>query len=195
MGSFLDEEKTQLFQAWIKPVMGDTYARAYEHGRACDAKLPLNRILYDDMMLYLESDILVKVDRASMAASLEVRVPFLNRRMADFATSLPLELKLKRLQGKYLLRRAMAGILPKTILRRSKQGFAMPVAHWLSSELRDLVLDALSAERLQRQGLFEPAYVTRLLGDHFGKVRDNRKLLWTLLVFQLWHARYMECYP
>jgi len=194
MGSFLDEEKALLFQEWIKPVLGDTYARAYEHGRACDAKLPLNRILYDDMMLYLESDILVKVDRASMAASLEVRVPFLNRTMADFATSLPLELKLKRLQGKYLLKRAMAGVLPKTILRRSKQGFAMPVAHWLSSELRDLTLDALSAERLRGQGLFDPAYVTRLLSDHFGKVRDNRKLLWTLLVFQLWHARYMECY-
>jgi asparagine synthase (glutamine-hydrolysing) len=192
MGSFFDEEKALLFHDSVKPVLGETYEAAYRHGRDCDARMPLNRILYNDMKMYMEGDILTKVDRASMAASLEVRVPFLNRRVVDFATKLPLSLKLRRFTGKYLLRRAMAGRLPPQILHRSKQGFAMPVAHWLTSELKELTLDMLSPSRLARQGLFNPTYVEGLMRDHLARTRDNRKLLWTLLVFQLWHARYLE---
>jgi asparagine synthase (glutamine-hydrolysing) len=191
MGSFFDEEKAGLFREWARPVLGDTYEPAFAHARACDARIPLNRVMYDDMKLYLEGDILVKVDRASMAASLEVRVPFLNRAVVDFAASLPLELKLKRLTGKYLLKRAMADRLPPEILQRKKQGFAMPVAHWLAGELKELTMDMLSPARLARQDLFEPAAVARLLSDHFERRRDNRKLLWTLLVFQLWHSRHL----
>jgi asparagine synthase (glutamine-hydrolysing) len=192
MGSFVDEEKAQLFQDWVKPVLGETYARAYEHARACDARLPLNRILYDDMKLYLEGDILLKVDRASMAVSLEARVPFLNRRVVEFASALPLELKLHRLTGKYLLKRAMADLLPAAVVNRSKQGFAMPVAHWLGGELKELVSDMLAPDRIRRQGLFESTYVSRLLADHLAHRSDNRKQLWTLLMFQLWHVRYLE---
>ena len=192
MGSFFDEEKAELFQDWITPVIGDTYDAAYRHARDCDARLPLNRVLYDDLKLYLEGDILFKVDRAGMAASLEVRVPFLNRRVVEFATALPVELKLRRLTGKYLLKRAMADRLPREIIERKKQGFAMPVAHWLGAELKDLMLDMLSADRLARQGLFKPEYVTRLVSDHLNLRKDNRKLLWTLLVFQLWHQKYLE---
>jgi asparagine synthase (glutamine-hydrolysing) len=192
MGSYFDEDKARLFQDWVRPVLGDTYAAAYRYARECDARLTLNRVLYDDMKLYLEGDILTKVDRASMAASLEVRVPFLNRRVLEFATSLPLALKLRRLTGKYLLKRAMAGRLPREIVERKKQGFAMPVAHWLTSELKELAGDMLSPDRIRRQGLFEPAYVTALLDDHLARRRDNRKLIWTLLMFQLWYAKYLE---
>ena len=195
MGSFFEEEKAALFQDWVRPVLSETYEAAYRHARECDARAPLNRVLYDDLKLYLEADILLKVDRASMAASLEVRVPFLNRAVVDFATSLPLELKLRGLTGKYLLRRAMASRLPREIVERKKQGFAMPVAHWLTSELRDLALDMLSSSRLERQGLFDSAYVRGLIEDHLSHRKDNRKLIWTLLVFQLWHARYMESVP
>ena len=192
MGSFVDEDKSRLFQPWISPVLADAYAAAYQHSRECDARLPLNRILYDDMKLYLEGDVLFKVDRASMAASLEVRVPFLNRAVVDFATTLPLELKLRRLTGKYLLKRAMADRLPREIIRRKKHGFAMPVAHWLTAELKELTHDLLAPDRLRRQGLFDPAYVNELVEDHMARRRDNRKPLWTLLMFQLWHAKYME---
>jgi asparagine synthase (glutamine-hydrolysing) len=192
MGSFFDEEKALLFQDHVLPVLGETYEAAYHHSRECDARLPLNKILYNDMKMYLEGDILFKVDRASMAASLEARVPFLNRRIVDFATKLPLSLKLHRLTGKYLLKRAMTGRLPAEILRRPKRGFAMPVAHMLGSELKALTIDMLSPARIARQGLFRPEYVEGLMRDHFDHVRDNRKLLWTLLSFQLWHAKYLE---
>jgi asparagine synthase (glutamine-hydrolysing) len=192
MGSFLDEEKAGLLQPWLQPVGGETYEPAFRHARECDAQLPLNRILYDDVKLYLEGNILAKVDRASMANSLEVRVPFLNRSVVDFASSLPLELKVRGTTGKYLLKHAMADRLPKEVVYRKKRGFAMPVAHWLTTDLKDMSLDLLSRDRVARQGLFEPAYVERLLRDHLEHRQDNRKLLWTLLVFQLWHARYLE---
>jgi asparagine synthase (glutamine-hydrolysing) len=192
MGSFLAEDKARLFQPWVSPVLTDAYAVAYQHGRECDARLPLNRILYDDMKLYLEGNVLFKVDRASMAASLEVRVPFLNRAVVEFAMTLPLELKLRRLTGKYLLKRAMADRLPREIVRRRKHGFAMPVAYWLTAELHELTRDLLAPDRLQRQGLFDPAFVNGLIDDHIARRRDNRKPLWTLLMFQLWHAKYME---
>ena len=193
LGSFVDEEKELLLQEWLKPVLRDTYTQAYLHAQECDANLPLNQVLYSDMKLYLEGDILFKVDRASMAASLEVRVPFLNRDMVQFATALPLELKLHRLTGKFLLRKSFRHVLPDEILKRPKKGFNMPVAHWLTSELRDLTLDMLSEERIRRQGFFQYAYIKRLLDEHFSQQRDNRKLLWTLLIFQLWYARYIEC--
>ena len=192
LGSFVDEEKGELLQDWIKPVLRDTYAQAYAHARQCDARMPLNRLLYDDLKMYLEGDILYKVDRASMAASLEVRVPFLNRDVVRFAAELPLELKLHRFTSKYLLKQSVRGMLPPEIIRRPKKGFNMPVAHWLSGELRDLVLDMLSEERINRQGLFRYAYVKRLLDEHFDRRRDNRKLLWTLLVFQMWYGAYVE---
>ena len=190
LGSFVDEEKSLLLQDWIKPVLRDTYAQAYAHARECDAHLPLNQLLYDDMKMYLEGDILYKVDRASMAAALEVRVPFLNREVVDFVTELPLGLKLHRLTGKYLLKKSMEGVLPREIIKRPKKGFNMPVAHWLTGELRDLVLDMLSEERITRQWLFNYAYIKHLLDEHFARRRDNRKLLWTLLIFQLWYDKY-----
>jgi asparagine synthase (glutamine-hydrolysing) len=127
-----------------------------------------------------------------MAASLEVRVPFLNREVVNFATRLPLELKLHRLTGKYILKKSMAPHLPGNIINRPKKGFNMPVAYWLTGELRNLAQDMLSESRLKAQGLFNPGYARRLLDDHVARRRDNRKLLWTLLVFQLWYDRYID---
>jgi asparagine synthase (glutamine-hydrolysing) len=192
LGSFTDEEKSLLLQDWIKPVLRSTYARAYAHAGECDARLLLNQLLYDDMKMYLEGDILYKVDRASMAAALEVRVPFLNRAVVDFAIELPLELKLRRLTTKYLFKKSMERILPREIIKRPKKGFNMPVAHWLTSELRDLALDMFSEDRITRQGFFNYAYLKRLFDEHLSRQRDNRKLLWTLLIFQLWYDKYVE---
>jgi asparagine synthase (glutamine-hydrolysing) len=192
LGSFVDEGKSLLLQDWLKPILRDTYVQAYAYACECDARLPLNKVLYDDMKMYLEGDILYKVDRASMAASLEVRVPFLNRDVVCFATELPLELKLHRLTGKYLLKKSMERILPREIIKRPKKGFNMPVAHWLTSELRDLALDMFSEEHITRQGFFNYTYVKHLFDEHLSRRRDNRKLLWTLLIFQLWYDKYVE---
>jgi len=192
LGSFTDDEKDLLLQDWLKPVLQDTYTQVYRHIRECDAMLPLNQILYADMKMYLEGDILFKVDRASMATSLEVRVPFLNRDLVSFVSDIPFDLKLRRLSGKYLLKKSFKHMLPSEIFKRPKKGFNMPVAHWISGELRNLTLDLLSKDRIERQGLFNYSYIHSLIDEHFKQQRDNRKLLWTLLVFQLWHSRYVS---
>jgi asparagine synthase (glutamine-hydrolysing) len=152
---------------------------------------PLNQVLLLDMRLYLENDILVKLDRASMLASLEGRVPLLNRDFVDFATALPLDLKLRGLRSKYLFKRALRGILPERILNRPKKGFGIPVAHWFRGPLKQRLLEVLAPERLRSQGFFDPAAVGRLVDDHLAGRRDNRKQLWTLFAFEMWHEGYM----
>lgn len=191
LGSFAPEDKELLLQDWIKPVLEDTYSVAYEHGAASHTRYLLNEILYTDMKLYLEGDILYKVDRASMAASLEVRVPFLNRNLIDFAMQLPLDLKLHYLNSKFLLKKAVAQLLPKQVIKRRKKGFNMPVAYWLTGELHDLTQDMLSVAQLRKHDLFNSDFIDKLMFEHQVKSRDNRKQLWTLLMFQMWFARYM----
>lgn len=192
LGSFLPEEKERLLSDWAKPVLGDTYAAAYRHGRESGVKETLNELLYTDLKMYLEGDILFKVDRASMAASLEVRVPFLNRDLVQFATQLPSSLKLHGLEGKYLLKKAVGDLLPPSILRRPKKGFNMPVAYWLNDSLQDLLQEMLSRSEMRGHDLFRQETIDEILREHREKRKDNRKLLWTLLIFQLWHRRYMR---
>jgi asparagine synthase (glutamine-hydrolysing) len=192
LGSFVDEEKNLLLQDWVKPVLRETYYQSYAYARESDAKEPLNQILFNDLKTYLEGDILYKVDRASMAASLEVRVPLLNREVVHFANNLPLNLKLHNLTGKFLLKKTMQGRLPDDIIQRSKKGFNMPVAYWLSGDLKELMLDLLSESFIERQGLFSFPFIEQLLEDHFHKRKDNRKLLWTLLMFQMWYQNFIE---
>lgn len=192
LGSFVDEEKDLLLQNWIKPVLRDTYHQSYKYAQDCDAKEPLNQVLFNDLKTYLEGDILYKVDRASMAASLEVRVPFLNREVVQFTNDLPFNLKLHGLTGKFLLKKTMQKRLPGEIIRRSKKGFNMPVAYWLSGDLKEIMLDMFSDSFLKRQDLFSSGYVHQLTEQHFEHRKDNRKLLWTLLMFQLWYQAYIE---
>jgi asparagine synthase (glutamine-hydrolysing) len=191
LGSFVDEEKASLLRGWVKPVLRETYQQSYEYAHHSDAQEPLNQVLFNDQKTYLEGDILYKVDRASMAASLEVRVPFLNREVVRFANDLPLDLKLHRFTGKFLLKKMMQGRLPDDIIHRPKKGFNMPVAYWLSGDLKDLMLDLLSESFIDRQDIFEYAYIKQLIEEHFQRRRDNRKLLWTLLMFQLWYRSYL----
>jgi asparagine synthase (glutamine-hydrolysing) len=152
----------------------------------------LGRLIYLYAKTYLQDDILVKVDRASMACSLEVRAPFLDVELVEFLSRVPSRLKLRRLDTKHLLKRAMSDLLPPGIATRAKKGFGIPVAAWIKGELREALQDELSPERIRRQGLFEPAEVNRLLSEHLSGRRDHRKPLWTLFVFQLWHRRWLE---
>jgi asparagine synthase (glutamine-hydrolysing) len=153
-------------------------------GKAAD-RLTLQYLKY-----YLEGDILPKVDRASMAASLEVRAPFLDFRLVELALSMPRELNLRGLDGKRILKRAVRDTLPAAILRRPKKGFGIPISLWLKREFRWLLDELLEPKRLRAQGIFEPAAVGSLIGDHLSGRADNRKALWTLLMFQLWYENF-----
>jgi len=139
-----------------------------------------------DATHYLPECVLFKVDRASMAASLETRAPFLDHMLIEFLTKLPVGLKLRGLTGKYILKRSMRDRLPQQIIKRPKKGFGMPVAKWVKGELRTFVRDAFAPERLKRRGLFNADYVGRLLDEHERGMADHRKLIWTLLMFEIW---------
>jgi asparagine synthase (glutamine-hydrolysing) len=131
--------------------------------------------------------VLVKVDRASMQHSLEVRAPFLAHDVVELLLSLPPEYNYRHGRGKHLLRELMRGRLPDEILDRPKQGFAAPVAGWLRTDLRGLLTDTLAPAHVARSGLFNTPEVTRLVQEHLGGKHNHAKKLWTLLVFQLWY--------
>jgi asparagine synthase (glutamine-hydrolysing) len=150
----------------------------------------LARLIYLYAKTYLQDDILVKVDRASMACSLEVRAPFLDLDLVEFLGRVPSRLKLRRFDTKHLLKRAMGDVLPPGIATRPKKGFGIPVGEWFKGRLREELQEELSTERIRRQGLFQPVEVQRLLSEHLSGRRDHRKPLWTLFTFQLWHRRW-----
>ncbi len=146
----------------------------------------VDTMLRMDLETYLPNDLLVKVDLMSMANSLEVRVPFLDRHVVEFACTLPSRWKLRGLTTKYLVRRALATRLPRKVVRRPKKGFGIPVAEWIRGPLRPLIVDALDAARLSREGFFNGLAVRRLLDEHMAGAADHRKPLWSLFVFQQW---------
>ena len=141
---------------------------------------------------YLSGDCLTKVDRASMAVSLEARAPFLDIELAEFVNSLPPWMKYGRGVRKRLLRKAFQDVLPEAVLRRGKKGFGIPLAAWLKQELRPAMEHALAPDRLRREGIFNADFVQRLMGEHIAGKADHRKQLWTLLVFQNWRERVLD---
>lgn len=148
---------------------------------------PLNRVFYLLTKQYLLDYILVKVDRCSMMNSLEVRAPFLDRKVVEYVFSLPPWMKIRRFKRKYLLKKALRRRLPEEILNRKKRGFLIPSALWLKKTLRPLVGEMFGEERLRRQGLFRPTVISELVREHDQGIVDHRKELWTLLIFQLWY--------
>jgi asparagine synthase (glutamine-hydrolysing) len=186
LGSFNETQKQQILAPWAQVPERDTFELVSFHQRVNGAHQPVNNLLYWDMKMYLEGDILQKVDRASMANSLEVRVPLLNHIFVEWATTVPHDLKLKSLTTKYLFRKSLEAILPREITSRQKKGFNMPVAKWLAGPLRELTDETLSERRLRDDGLFDPRSIGRLLTEHYQRVADHRKVLWTILAFQLW---------
>ena len=161
------------------------------HWRESAGAPPLARATHLDALTYLPDDILVKVDRASMAVALEVRAPFLARDVVEFAFGLPDAYRMRGLTGKRLLRDAVRDLLPPQILARPKKGFGMPVAAWLTGALRPLAHDLLGPAAIADVGLFQPAAVRRMLDEHDRRIRDHRKPLWTLLVLELWRRAYV----
>jgi asparagine synthase (glutamine-hydrolysing) len=152
----------------------------------------VNRLTWLYTRTYLAEDLLVKADRAGMANSLEVRSPFLDPELVNFVLALPSDYKLRGWKTKRVLRQALKGRVPDFVLKRGKLGFGLPLGPWLRGPLRDLAGDLLHPSRLRAQGIFNPSVVQRLLEEHWSDARDHRKGLWTLLVFQLWHERFLS---
>jgi asparagine synthase (glutamine-hydrolysing) len=155
----------------------------------------LARLQDVDLGVYLVDDLLVKTDRASMAHSLEARVPFCDPVVAGLALALSTKHKVRGLRKKLLLRKAAAPLLPKRIVYGRKRGFSIPAAAWLRGELETFARDTLSDETLRRQGFFEPRVVRRLLDEHVDGKEDRSRQLWGLLAFTLWHERHVESDP
>jgi asparagine synthase (glutamine-hydrolysing) len=155
----------------------------------------LARLQDVDLGVYLVDDLLVKTDRASMAHSLEARVPYLDTVVTNLALALPTRHKIRGLSKKVLLRKAAAPLLPREIVNGKKRGFSIPAAAWLRGELEPFARATLSRETLHRQGYFHADAVTRLLDDHVAGREDRSRQLWGLLAFTLWHERHVERAP
>jgi asparagine synthase (glutamine-hydrolysing) len=151
---------------------------------------PIARLQDVDIGIYLPDDLLTKIDRASMAHSLEARVPFLDTALADFALALPRRMRVRGLQKKRLLRKAVEPLVPREIVRGRKRGFSIPAAAWLRGELEPFAREVLSPETVRRQGFFDPATVTGVLDRHVSGREDLSRQLWGLMSFGLWHERH-----
>ena len=192
-GSFTPDDQDVLLSDEVKRASeADIYRDARRIFAECDSNDLTECMQSLDTQLYLAEDILTKVDRASMAVSLEVRAPYLDPRVAEFSASLPSRYKLHGYTSKYILKHAAKGLVPPFVWRRGKKGFGVPFAQWLKAELRPLARDLLSTERLRRGGLFNAEYITRLQDEHERGVANHRKLLWTLLSFELWRESFVE---
>lgn len=192
MGSFLPAELERVLAPDFRPqaLARDPFAIVAGFRGKTDVRDPLDEAVYQYGRLYLTADVLVKVDRASMAASLEVRAPLLDTKIVELAAAIPGTLRLKGLTTKYLLKKAVAPWLPREIIERPKKGFGVPIGEWLRGPLRSMAGDLLSPARVKRDGYFDPQEVTRLLEEHDRGAADHRKPLWTLLAFQLWLDHY-----
>ena len=164
--------------------------RAY-FARASEAA-PLNQLLYVDLKTFLPCLNLMTTDKTSMAANLEVRVPFLNREMIDMAARIPPRLKLRGLKRKYVLKRALETVLPKDVVWRKKAGFGAPIRSWLRGPLRPLIADLLSEEAVRRRGIFRPNEILRVLDANFSGRDDYNLQVFQLLGLELWHRAFLD---
>jgi len=158
--------------------------RYYDHADTNDL---LSRIQYVDMKTYLTDDILAKVDRASMAVSLEVRAPLLDHKLMETVATIPSSLKLLGRSGKYIFKKAMAPVLPQEILERKKQGFAVPLDRWFREDLRDLTYEVLFSSN---DGILSPSFLKKIWGQHQNRQYDRSAHLWSVLMFRKWREAF-----
>jgi asparagine synthase (glutamine-hydrolysing) len=188
-----EEQKQLLYSDDLQNALGnpDAYAPFIAYLQTVEEADFLWQQQFADINTYLADDILVKVDRMSMANSLEARTPYLDYRVVEFAAGLPSRLKLKGLQTKYLLKQCMAAKVPREILSRPKEGFSIPMKNWLKQELQPLMQDVLSPDRIKRQGFFNVSYVEKLKSEHLAGNVNHGHQLWSLMLFEIWRDNYM----
>ena len=196
MGLYLldDNQKNGLYAPAMRAATRGhaTEALIRSHFAACASKNPLNRALYLDLETLLPDQVLPFVDRLSMAHSVEVRPPFLDHRLVEFACSLPGNFKIKAGRVKNILKEAVRDLLPEDLIARPKEGFIMPINDWLINQLKGYVLDTLSPQRLQRHGLFRPEAISGILNEHYSGKRQHGNQIWNFLMLQLWWETYID---
>jgi asparagine synthase (glutamine-hydrolysing) len=171
---------------------GDIFGLARDLAAQTGSDEFLSQMQYVDEMLYLPDDILVKVDRASMAVALEARAPLLDYRLAEFMATVPAGLRYRDREKKYLLKKAMQGVLPREILYRSKMGFGVPLKHWFRKEAADFTREVLTSRQARERGLFDPQEIRLCLDRHARGRRDFSGKLWALLFFELWCRNWLD---
>ena len=170
---------------------GEIFSDILSYLKDKNFKEELDRIFYLDFKMTLQDTYLTKVDRASMANSLEVRSPFLDKDLAEFAFKIPNRLKLKNFRTKYILKEIAKEYFPKDIIHQPKIGFGIPLAEWLRNDLKELLLEHLNEQTINNQGLFNYSFINNLVNEHIKGGKDNSSKLWPLLVFQMWHKTWL----
>lgn len=185
---FLESEKEQLLNVYKKELnYTDITKKLYEESRGYD---PVDRMQYIDIHTWMRGDILLKADKTTMAHSLELRVPFLDKEVFEVASKIPTSLKTTNGTTKYILRKAVEGVVPDHVLNRKKLGFPVPIRHWLKDEMNDWAKTIIRESNTDH--LINKAYVLGLLEDHCQGKADNSRKIWTVLMFMVWHQVYME---
>jgi len=191
---YSSDEKPALLSADVARLLSAADPEA-QLGRRFErfAALPwASQMMRFDAETYLPEDVLTKVDRMSMAHSIESRVPLLDNHVIDFASSLPASLKIRNGRRKHVLKQVAASLLPPDILTRPKQGFGVPLDVWFRGNLRELFADTLLSPRALQRGYFQPSFVRRLVREHVAGKRDHTLRLWQLVVFERWHRQYVD---
>ena len=193
-GMFEPDAKGRLYSGDFRSAVNgyDPFAAFRDAYRSCGSKDPLDRSMYVDARTYMIDDVLTKVDRMSMAVSLEAREPLLDHRLLEFAARVPASLKLKDGRSKYLLRRVLEKRVPRAIVERKKSGFAAPIGEWLRGPLAPMATELLLDGRLRDRGIFNQGEVTRLWQEHRSGHSDHRHRLWQLIMLELWFRAFID---
>jgi asparagine synthase (glutamine-hydrolysing) len=173
----------------------DPFARVRAKFEATAVGEPAERMLAGDVETYLPDDVMVKVDRMTMAHSLEARAPLLDHELLEFCARLPYRLKHDGVQSKVLLRRVAAKLLPPETLAKRKQGFAIPLGRWFRHELRPLLDDLVADRSFRERGVFRPEAVRACIGEHARGVDDHGEVLWLILTYELWARTFLDGSP
>jgi len=194
LGSFTPKLKSKLLTQTVKRELKNKSGLECIDRYIKDVKYEphFNQLLYAYYKTYLQDDILVKVDRASMYNSLEVRAPFLDTDVVEFLNSQPKSYKIKGYNVKRILKDIMKERLPIEIVNRQKKGFGIPVSLWLRNELKEMLHDTFNERDIKKQGIFEYKFINKLITDHQSGAKNHRKLLWNLLIFEMWYKRYLD---
>ncbi len=190
-------QKAQLYGAEFQRRLSgiDSHELLFERYREAEAEDFLDEILYADITTYLPDCLLVKVDIATMATSVEARSPFLDHTFMEFAARIPSRLKLRNGQSKWILKRALRGLLPEPILARRKMGFSLPLDVWLRGELQGLARELLLSPRSLARGYFAPGFVRQILDEHLAERWNWHVEIWTLMMLELWHREFADAVP